>query len=1196
MRKISNIWTKLAALKRLLLAFFKPDLRYAVNQLFAIRNLFFSRNKETSSINYPYELIDPYLVFGEDMVKCAFSLVGQNWLDMKSNRPVALLLGFNQWKWGFVKDYLPEYRSAFAPRKISWLRAFRAFFKLPIRPNVFVIWSYTEPKWITILAWIYKIKIYRMEDGFIRSSMLGATHATPYSLVLDSRGLYYNSNRPSDIENILNSADFSDSDLTAASECLDILKNLELSKYNPPPPLSSESLGIKTKRRIAVLGQVDNDMSIRLGNPQRWSMLELIKLAKLEHPDAEILYRPHPEVYLGYQKSRFKSEKVSKFCTIISPEGSLITFLETIDHVYTITSLSGLEALLRGIVVTVMGTPFYAGWGLTDDRVELPRRNTKLSLQQLFVGIYLKYPRYLADLANPEIGFKVVALRIAADRHINSYLAAKEIAKDVDGKKESLQQIAKSPYWPQLLFTKPGPVSEEIESIIPLMDVRCFLNNVPGKLFQRTLLLAVCGKIKNKNIRNLFLTKVRHYIDIEIYNDVLLLLNQYVSGLYIYEQLSWLLGEADEHATAENMLQEAMRLEEKKIEEAEAAAKEGDEGDGGVGNIEESDRMLSSEQQQIFHNLFSVYYESRKIDQAIHVLGILMTSGCADHAMLLSMARIAELKLDRRSAYDLADFCQYIDMYATNSISSDIKAEALEVDATNEKALLHYFFILVLHITLRPARIEYAGLLLKRWEHLFNLDAVRNVLLRTLYLDNQVNTRKAMAFKIIGKNDHAIKIIESVIASGKNSDAVVYTYSQCLSWAGDIDKALSVIFYALKNRESNILFDELLRLLSIIGDYTTADIIIKQADQKKVIISEMQRMKVFFGCRRVKDALRVYTEIPLKKTFFNYYKNRYYDIDKPDIYQDSILVLALYGPGDEIRFASMYDKIKDILPHHNITISCDPRLLEMMSRAFPNLSFTPVVRRQFHEITSYEDYSLVPGYDLINILDNNGIKAIECTDQVTLLTDLLHVALPDYDQFSGKSYFRAKPDLVEELRKRLPLGQPLVGLSWRSSLTLHIRNIHYLSIYELDKIFQINGIQYINFQYDECSKELAWVEERYPGKLIHFDTIDYYNDFESVAALMMCMDLIVSPFTTVGELSGALGCRTWLLSNSAEAHWRKTNPEGGDVWYRQTKHVEGSILGDKSTLVEQLYSDLIVFRQEKLNPIHLAPLEMVISE
>ena len=39
--------------------------------------------------------------------------------------------------------------------------------------------------------------------------------------------------------------------------------------------------------------------------------------------------------------------------------------LGIVDEVHTLTSLTGFEALLRGIEVHAYGGPFYAGWGLT---------------------------------------------------------------------------------------------------------------------------------------------------------------------------------------------------------------------------------------------------------------------------------------------------------------------------------------------------------------------------------------------------------------------------------------------------------------------------------------------------------------------------------------------------------------------------------------------------------------------------------------------------------------------------------------------------------------------------------------------------------------------------------------------------------------------------------------------------------------
>lgn len=62
------------------------------------------------------------------------------------------------------------------------------------------------------------------------------------------------------------------------------------------------------------------------------------------------------------------------------------------------TSLAGFEALLRGVKVVTYGTPFYAGWDLTEDRDLNPdarqRRNRRISLDELVAGCLILYPRY----------------------------------------------------------------------------------------------------------------------------------------------------------------------------------------------------------------------------------------------------------------------------------------------------------------------------------------------------------------------------------------------------------------------------------------------------------------------------------------------------------------------------------------------------------------------------------------------------------------------------------------------------------------------------------------------------------------------------------------------------------------------------------------------------------------------------------
>ena len=66
----------------------------------------------------------------------------------------------------------------------------------------------------------------------------------------------------------------------------------------------------------------------------------------------------------------------------------------------------GFEALLCGKPLTTFGLPWYAGWGVSDDRhpkidsLVQTQRRTPRNLLQLFAAAYLQYSRYL----NPNTG------------------------------------------------------------------------------------------------------------------------------------------------------------------------------------------------------------------------------------------------------------------------------------------------------------------------------------------------------------------------------------------------------------------------------------------------------------------------------------------------------------------------------------------------------------------------------------------------------------------------------------------------------------------------------------------------------------------------------------------------------------------------------------------------------------------------
>lgn len=89
--------------------------------------------------------------------------------------------------------------------------------------------------------------------------------------------------------------------------------------------------------------------------------------------------------------------------------------LVQVDAVWTMTSLTGFEALLRDVPVTTLGLPFYAGWGLTTDLCPTPARRGKVvTLEMLVHAALIDYPRYFDPITEQACPIEVALDRLAA--------------------------------------------------------------------------------------------------------------------------------------------------------------------------------------------------------------------------------------------------------------------------------------------------------------------------------------------------------------------------------------------------------------------------------------------------------------------------------------------------------------------------------------------------------------------------------------------------------------------------------------------------------------------------------------------------------------------------------------------------------------------------------------------------------------
>ncbi|MFV0383274.1 capsular polysaccharide biosynthesis protein [Paracoccus sp. (in: a-proteobacteria)] len=290
----------------------------------------------------------------------------------------------------------------------------------------------SQPSAQVTLAWAGKAgpvpQAIRVEDGLLRSRGLGAALTPPLSLIADDLGIYFDPTRESRLERLI-AAGPPPGGAARAARLIVAIRAAGLSKYNLPgaeidlPPRGGARL-------ILVPGQVEDDASIRLGAGEQRTNLALLERARAENPGAILIYKPHPDVEAGLRPGLIPDERLAALADHVARHADPAGLLARIDEVWTITSTLGFEALLRDIPVTVLGAPFYAGWGLTRDLGPVPaRRQARPDLAALVHACLIAYPRYHDPISRLPCPVEVVLDRLSDPRASRGGPALRVLAK-----------------------------------------------------------------------------------------------------------------------------------------------------------------------------------------------------------------------------------------------------------------------------------------------------------------------------------------------------------------------------------------------------------------------------------------------------------------------------------------------------------------------------------------------------------------------------------------------------------------------------------------------------------------------------------------------------------------------------------------------------------------------------------------------
>lgn|GEM_PF-2438243 len=319
------------------------------------------------------------------------------------------------------------------------------------------------------------------------------------------------------------------------------------------------------------------------------------------------------------------------------------------------------------------------------------------------------------------------------------------------------------------------------------------------------------------------------------------------------------------------------------------------------------------------------------------------------------------------------------------------------------------------------------------------------------------------------------------------------------------------------------------------------------------------------------SAFHTYKRQRLSQILFVSFEDKYTQKLEDILNANSPLVLASWGPGDEIRFSCLYDLLSKL--NTSITVSCEPRLYELLSQCFPGVKFIPVNRTRRVSDNDAEQYNQLPHAKLHHLMDNTLLSELHKFDKVTILTDILSELFDAYRQSYQSTDFKfsksnVSPSVINEVKQLRQKNKTLIGLSWRSSIETTGRNEHYFKLSELAPLLKLENVAFVNLQYGDCNEEVLQVKNHYNFEMVNLN-IDQFNDFSSVYYVMQHLDIIVSAGTTVLELAGLSGTATYTLTNHPSFKSR-VQKDNHDLWFANIKYIDDMTHLSKIEVVDEI--------------------------
>ena len=173
-------------------------------------------------------------------------------------------------------------------------------------------------------------------------------------------------------------------------------------------------------------------------------------------------------------------------------------------------------------------------------------------------------------------------------------------------------------------------------------------------------------------------------------------------------------------------------------------------------------------------------------------------------------------------------------------------------------------------------------------------------------------------------------------------------------------------------------------------------------------------------------------------------------------------------------------------------------------------------------------------------------------------------------------YLSVPPVHLDRWRRRLPDGGGLkVGINWAGNPTLHYDAIRSIGLRPMLPLLAQSGVQFFALQKDLREGD-AEILRSHPGIIPLGDEIESFAD---TAAIISCLDLVISSDTSVVHLAGALAKPVWILLQHVP-DWRWLLDRDDSPWYPTARLFRQGAARDWAEVIENVRRELARFEEE----------------